>query len=66
VTRSFDENIFDEFAKVIENKKILSGDALNEFNMFFNKPKISEEDWGLLIDKECFPSKKKKDEYKEN
>ncbi|MBU4252009.1 MAG: hypothetical protein KKC39_04320 [Candidatus Omnitrophica bacterium] len=52
---SLDGQIFDEFLKLVMDKKILSGDRIDELKALMNKPNVSAEDWDLLADKECFP-----------
>lgn len=52
-----DKSIFDEFVKLIADKKILSGNRIAELKGFFNKQNVSAQDWDLLVDKECFPPK---------
>jgi len=57
--QALDEKIFEEFMANVSAKNILSGDSIKELKKFINKQNVSEEDWGFLADKACFPSSKK-------
>lgn len=52
-----DKSIFDEFLKVVTDKKILSDNRIIELKSFLSKQTVSAQDWDLLVDKECFPPK---------
>ncbi len=52
-----DKSIFDEFLKVVIDKKILSDNRIIELKSFLSKQTVSAQDWDLLVDKECFPPK---------
>jgi len=56
--QSLDEKIFEEFMDNVSKKAILSDSSLKDLKRFVLKQRISEEDWSLLVDKDCFPSKK--------
>lgn len=56
--QSLDEKIFEEFVANVGTKNILSGDSVKDLKKLISKQNVSEEDWGLLIDKDCFPPKK--------
>lgn len=56
---SLDRKLFDEFLKSVMDKKILSGDRIDELKAFMSKHNVSAEDWDLLVDKECFPRESK-------
>ncbi|MCA9406294.1 MAG: hypothetical protein KC684_07150 [Candidatus Omnitrophica bacterium] len=62
MTKPLDEEIFTEFTKSVKDKNILYDAVLTELNGFITKSKVAEEDWGLLIDKDCFPSKRDENE----
>lgn len=65
MSTSLDGQIFDEFMKAVTDKKILSGDRIDELKAFITKHSVSAEDWDLLADKECFP-RKPEDNAKQN
>ncbi|MFH1714588.1 MAG: hypothetical protein ABH857_00110 [Elusimicrobiota bacterium] len=50
-----DDKIFNEFIKAVISKNILSENSVIELKKFITKQNLSEEDWGLMIDKDCFP-----------
>ena len=58
MNKTLDENIFDEFVKIVNEKRILTDSRLPELKKFINKTSVSAEDWDLLADKECLPKQK--------
>jgi hypothetical protein len=58
--KTLDEKIFEEFVTNVRTKNILSKDSFEDLKKLISKQNISEEDWGLLVDKDCFPPKKDK------
>jgi hypothetical protein len=60
--KTLDEKIFEEFMDNVSKKAILSDSSVKDLKKFIAKQNISEEDWALLVDKDCFPPKKEGNE----
>jgi hypothetical protein len=58
MSKTLDDQIFNQFVKTVEDKKILTNSRLDELKKFLGKELVSEEDWNLLVDKECLPREK--------
>jgi len=56
--KTLDEKIIEEFLAKIRAKNILSKDSFEDLERLISRQNISEEDWGLLVDKDCFPPEK--------
>ncbi len=56
--KPLDEKIFEEFVSSVSKKAILSDASVKDLKKFITKQSISEEDWSLLVDKDCFPPQK--------
>jgi hypothetical protein len=60
MSKTLDEKIFDQFVNTVSGKQMLTNSRLPELKKFLSKELVSEEDWDLLVDKECFPKEQDK------